>query len=214
MNDNTTTDRMGWMACQNQGSVVIPAFAPMQVIDGFTNMGDTILKVDMIGSSANPSFNARIAFNREFPIPAMSGSQGGYGTCTYTQPCWVAYDTGTPSPGDVWGIKAGQFSLTKGGTGQFRVWRVNATDKRILGAWEGVSGFVAQAPSGVPAQSGGTPGSATATVYYFNGTSYVATAWTNVTIYNQMSAPVAANVFLLVEYFNGLPIVVSEDCPS
>jgi hypothetical protein len=219
VNDNTTTNRMGWMSCQNYGSVTIPAFAPMQVLDGFTNMGDTVLKVDMIGSSANPTFNRRIVFNREFPIPAKSGSQTGFGTCTYTQPCWAAYDTGTPSPGDVWGIKAGQFSLTKGGVGSFQIWRVNSTDKRILGVWEGITALLCTLGSGgATARSGSTDGTGTGTIQICPAGVNAATSWTT-TVYNSTVSPVSqflsdgiSTKYVQAKYINGLPFIDVDDC--
>jgi hypothetical protein len=167
-----------------------------------------VYQIAEIGAGSFAAFNRRIAFNGPFQLAAGQG-----GSCHMGAPVQCLWDTGTPSPGESWGFKTGQFSLTRNGIGDFVVdGIVDSGTKRMYGRWGGVPNFVAQAPSGVPAQSGGTPGSAAATVYYFNGTSYVATAWTSVTIYNMSSSAVAANVFLLCEYFNGLPIVVSEDC--
>jgi hypothetical protein len=123
-----------WSSCTNVGSAQIPAASPVQITGITIKDNHVVYQVAQIGSGSFSAFNTRIAFNGPLAINA-----GAYGTITdggFVQTLW---DTGTPTPGDVWGIKAGQNSLTKGGVGQFVVdGIVDSGTKRMYGRWLGI----------------------------------------------------------------------------
>lgn len=145
-----------WMAFQNvSSSLTIPAFAPMQALGTTIKDGLTlVIECDQVGSAANPDFNLNIIFNGPVAI-----GPGGYGRCARGgDDCQCLWDTGTPSPGDVWGIKPGQFSLTKNGVGKFIVdGIVDSGTERMYGRWEGITALLTKyAGSTTPMTPGNT----------------------------------------------------------
>ena len=143
-----------WTPCTNAGKAQIPGAAPVQVV-GVTMVGQSaVYQVAEIGAGSYAAFNLRIAFNGPQPI-----DPGGYGdACTMGGAVQTLWDTGTPSPGDVWGIKPGQFSLTKGGVGSFVVdGIVDSGTNRMFGRWEGISSVLGKyAGSTLPLTPGST----------------------------------------------------------
>jgi hypothetical protein len=83
--------------------------------------------------------------------------------------------------------------------------------RRKYGPSSHPGGLVAKSPGGgIGAMSGTTPGSATCTLYNFDGTSL--TAGDTDTVFNMASTAVAANKFLQVKSIQGHWFVDVEDC--
>jgi hypothetical protein len=73
-------------------------------------------------------------------------------------------------------------------------------------------GFLAKTPSGgIPALSGTTPGSASCTLGWFDG-SAIQTTTDTLTIYNIGTTAVAGNKWCLINWFDSTPFVVVEPC--
>jgi len=144
-----------WTSFQNVSSSLTAApFAPLQVVDVLLmENDDLVLQCDQVGSSDNPEFNRRIVFNGPCSIAPQ-----GYGRCTESLRVTAAWDSGTPNPGDSWGIAAGQFSLTLGGVGDFVVdGIVDSGTNRMYGRWGGIKTLVGKCgSSAIAADSAGT----------------------------------------------------------
>ncbi len=124
----------GTVPCVNAGSSPIPSAAPVQVVGVTITDKHAVLQVAQIGSGSYAAFNRNIAFNGPEAITA-----GAYGAVSLSQPVQTLWDTGTPSPGDVWGIAPGQYSLTKNGVGEFLVdGIIDSGTKRMYGRWMGI----------------------------------------------------------------------------
>ncbi len=170
-----------WTPCVNVGSAQVPAAAPVQVV-GITIVGQSaVYQVTQIGSGSYAAFNLRVAFNGPQPIDA-----GSYGSCTaggFVQTLW---DTGTPTAGEVWGIKPGQFSLTKGGAGSFIVdGIVDSSSKRMCGRWLGIDTILGKVPSGT--FGSGTSGTLNVWIGAAGSEAVTSGPWT-VTAYNRKGA--------------------------
>ncbi len=207
---------INWMPFRSaSSSLTIPAFAPLQVVGTTIQDGvKLILTCDQIGSSYHPGFNLNIAFNGPISI-----APGGYGICARgSDACQTLWDTGTPAPGDIWGIKPGQFSLTKGGLGYFLVdGIVDTGTKRMYGRWLGIQALVGQLYGDLPALSGSTPGSQTLNLYYNSGGSLTNSGWTT-TIYNYATGIIkqklnsGSNKFVQGKYIGGQLVADTDDC--
>jgi hypothetical protein len=144
-----------WVSFQNaSSSLSATPFAPLQVVGVLLKeSNDLVLQCDQVGSAANPGFNRRIVFNGPCSVAPQS-----YGRCTESLRVTAAWDTGTPNPGDSWGVKPGQFALTKSGVGDFIVdGVVDSSSKRMFGRWLGINSVIGKCgTSAISADTSGT----------------------------------------------------------
>lgn len=152
------------------------------------------------------TFSRSYGFTGEFEIPAA-------GIGNYHTESWLgSYDTGTPAPGETWGPKPGQWTLSKGYPGLFEIEGIwDSTNKYASGTVRPISALVGKCGSDIAALSGTTPGSGSVTIHVFDGSDFVATSWT-VTAYNLSATAVTANKYLQLKWYGNMWLVDFESC--
>jgi hypothetical protein len=163
-----------------------PAFGVMQVTGSVVENGVTFLTCKQVGST----------FSSEFAVNGPSAVRSGEkGICFRQGDLQVAYDSGSPQPGDGWGARAGQWTLSKGYPSIVSVHGVQNAANHIL------FGKVSQLPTvlGVsasdlaPLNGSGLPGSGSVTVWVWNGTDFVVSSPAmTFTGYNYAGVPLRA----------------------
>jgi hypothetical protein len=200
---DTEITAIRWVPCFNAGSSQIPAAAPVQVVSVALSDDRAVLQVAQIGSGSYAAFNPRIAFNGPLAI-----GPGMYGACTDGAFVQCLWDTGTPTPGDIWGIKPGQYSLTKNGVGNFVVdGIVDAGTRRMFGRWYGIESLLGKVASGSISYST----SGTVNVWSGAAGSEAVTSgpWT-VTAYNRL-AKVGTTAMLVLKLIGGSWYIVGDN---
>jgi hypothetical protein len=204
-----------WVPFRNDSGETVPAFGAMFVTDttsagdetgGPEGQGGTILICDKPGST----LHRRIVFNGPDEV-----EDGHYGWCLESGHIDASYDTGTPTSGDSYGIKPGQWTLTKNGVGDFLVdGVVDASNKRVYGTWGGIENLVLIADSNIDAAAGTTPGSGDATIQIFSDgdNEWVDSGFDPITVYNDSEAEVESGKILHANYYYGLPLIDFESC--
>jgi hypothetical protein len=112
----------------NDSGEEIPSNAIM-VADAFDNAADPYNFVKVKKTST--TFNPQIIVNTARQIPTTPAAERA-GFIPYQQYYTVQYDSGTPARGEGWGIKPGQWTISKGFPGCRIVGVINSTSKLAL----------------------------------------------------------------------------------
>ena len=102
-----------WVLAKNTGSAEVIPFGIVEVTGAEHDRSNRAALNVRQPTSNTPSI---IAINGWQPIPS-----GKYGLVTCEGPVYVAYSTGTPAVGEIWGPQTGSFLATKGNAGLIAV---------------------------------------------------------------------------------------------
>jgi hypothetical protein len=196
-----------WLPFANKFAGTIPAFAIMKVTGGTdagTETGGTpdpsMLMLQC--NQADSTFSRSWAINGPEDVP-----QNEYGAC-HRSPvhCQVLYDTGTPTAGDGYGPKAGQWSLSKNYPSLFVVDYPNDTSNKImLGQFGTINSLIGKCGAAIS-----KGGSGYVTIWTGPGGSESATSWSVLAYAN--GAAITASKWVTVDYVNGVPYVGPWEC--
>lgn len=195
-------DPIKWKFGYNVSGETIPPFSPV-VLDAGSAL-DGVYHANL--NKPSNTFSRSLGMTGSLPIAAAS--RGGY----HTESWLGCYDTGTPAPGETWGPKPGQWTLSKGYPGLFEIEGVwDSTNKYASGTVRPINALVGKAGSDIPALSGATPGSGSVTIWIFDGSDFVTTSMT-VTAYNLSASAVTAATFLQLKWAYSMWLVDFESC--
>ncbi len=111
-----------WIRCTNDASEEIPAFSVVSITAGA-----------MVGSRFQPKIKKpSTTFSREFGFTGTNKCASGGSLGVVQETALVKYDTGTPAYGEGWGIKPGQYTLSKGYPGAVCLGVWDSTAKIML----------------------------------------------------------------------------------
>lgn len=183
-----------WLPFRNDGSSAAPAFGVLAV----TGSTDGILTI----TQPSTTFRRLYAVNGPDEVPASSG-----GLCTFDSPVQVAYDTGTPSSTEGFGIRPDQWTVSKQyphTAGPIGV--LDSTNKIMLAEWSSALVSLVGKTDASHAKS------ASGVVSVWAGTTEADIGW-NVTAYNHFAA-VATTKFVGLSWINGRWELVAADCST
>jgi hypothetical protein len=192
-----------WLPLVNQSSSTIPAFACLRVVStALDSTGQLIYTVDQPNGDASANY----LFNGPSTVAAGAGGSG-----TLDFPCQAIWDTATPSAGDLWGPKTGQWTLTKNGSPGFPVLGIvdNGTSRMLIGSPSSPLATIVKPVYDIAAISSATPGSGSVEVYSFNGTVLSDTA-SSITGYNLSTSTAKAGTYYEAVYINGCAFIVNS----
>lgn len=141
-----------------------PAFAVMQVTGLVVEDGVTFLTCARVSATLASEF----AVNGPWRVKA-----GEKGTCYRQGDLRVAFDGGSPQPGESWGVRANQWTLSRGYPSIITVHGVhNAANKILHGRLTPLASVVGVPTAGLASLIGGLPGSGWVAVQAWDGTSF------------------------------------------
>ncbi len=189
---------------ENVDSQSVPAFGVMQVTGSTVENGVTFLTCAQVGSALGSEF----AVNG--PSVVRSGDKG---ICFRQGDLQVAYDDGSPQPGEGWGVRAGQWTLSKGYPSIVAVHGVqNAANHILYGKLTTLTSVLGVSSSDLAPQSGGQPGTGTLGVSVWDGEQFSpAEPAMSFTGYNTAVTPVKAGVLTRFVASNGILIAATPE---
>ncbi len=159
-----------WQECKNAAGETIPGHSVVSIDTTVPTMDDR-----QVGNAIKPSTTwcNLHAFTQDRDAELISG----VGKVSVTMEAGlVKYDTGTPAPGEGWGIKPGQYTLSKGYPGARCIRVVDSTKKIMLAQFLPITRVKGKLDGTLSAGS-----TATLSIWYGPAGSEVDTGW-NVTI--------------------------------
>jgi hypothetical protein len=169
-------DRLRWLTARNVYAGVIPAFGLVKVSEVDADGTLQVTRPDADGQDVYVNGPVKIV-------------QGGYGNVTRDWPAFALYTAadGTPTNGDTWGAKSGDFTLRKGFAGFTIEGGVNAGLTIVLTRGRAASAKAAYINFTLPSALAATDASkATCTVNSYWGGG--ANPGSSVTVYNQAAS--------------------------
>ncbi len=191
---------------KNLHAASAPAFGVMQVTGSVVEDGVTFLTCTQPGS----------ALGTEFAINGASQVRSGEkGICYRQGDLQVAYDGGTPQWGEGWGVRANQWTLSKGYPTIITVHSVkNAANQILYGTFTPLASVLGVASADLAAMTGTQPGTQQTTVYVWDGTHFSA-AQPAMTFagFNVSTAPVKAGTLTQFVATSGLWVASGGNPP-
>jgi hypothetical protein len=174
----------------------------MQVTGSTVEEGVTLLQCTKPGTTLSTQY----AVNGLVRVPPNKT-----GVCYRRGDLPIAYDAGSPAPGERWGIRAGQWSLSRGYPSIATVHGIkNAASRILCGTLGPVGSVVGACAIDLPPLAAGVPGAGTITVYVWNGSALVPAApATTFTGHNASTSSIPAGTVLQFVESDGLWLAVS-----
>jgi hypothetical protein len=120
---NTPADELQKVPFQNEAGMSIPPCAVMSIVGSTTVDGVAFVRCVQPGAA----FGTQYAVNGPVRVPP-----GEQGVCYRRGEVPAAYDVGSPQPGQCWGPKPGQWTLSYANPGWTIVDIVDATNRIAL----------------------------------------------------------------------------------
>lgn len=162
-----------WIECTNAAGETIPAYSVVALDTGSTTDG----RLHMAAKKPSTTFYRAYGFT----CSVDSSSPGKVGVILETG--LVKYDSGTPAYGEGWGVKPGQYTVSKGYPGFICLGIADATNKIMLAQFAPLMTLLGKSTGSISAGSSsaykiyaGTPGSESDAGFTSVPTAYFRTA--------------------------------------
>lgn len=132
-----------WIECKNNAGEEIPAHSVVFVTTDAT-VGDR-----KVNNAIKPSTTFYPLHGFTPGLPVASAQPVG----VVMENALVRYDTGTPAPGEGWGIKPGQYTLSKGYPGARCIRIVDSTKKIMLAEFLPITTLLGKSSASISANS-------------------------------------------------------------
>jgi len=192
-----------WIRCKNDSGETIPAYSVVGVTTGATLDGSYHLYAKKPSTTFYESYG--------FTCSVASTSSDKVGVIFETG--LVKYDTGTPTVGQGYGVKPGQFTVSLNYPGSWVcLGIVDSTLKIMRARYSPITSLIGKASGSITARAGTTPGTGTMDIW-----ANVANVLTNTTLTatckNLSATAVAASAYIQAKFIGGEFWVDFEDCP-
>lgn len=193
----TSAETLEPVSFRNVDEQEVPPCGVMRITGAVVEAGTTVL------TCAQPSalLTAEYAVNGLVRV-----APGGRGICYRRGDVSVAFDSGLPAAGEVWGVRAGQWTISRGYPGIVSVHGLRDAANQILtGRLHAPQSIVGTPATDVAAAAGGVPGSGSMVVMAWNGAAFVVATPAMVFVgYNAASAPLRAGTLAQFVEADGL----------
>ncbi len=189
---------------KNVDAQAIPPFAVMRVSGSIVEDGVAFLACEQVGSELATEF----AVNG--PVQVAAGSKG---VCYREGDLRVAFDGGSPQPGECWGVRADQWTLSRGYPSIFTVHAVRDAANHILHGRIAPLAEVLGAPAAeLSPMANGEPGSGAVAVYVWDG-DQLAPAEPAMTLvgHNISTTPIKAGMLTQFTRANGIWVAAASE---
>lgn len=188
-----------WIECKNNAGETIPAYSVVSLTTGTTVSGRKVPYAVKPSTTFYPLHG--------FTVPMDVATSGQVGVIHETG--LVKYDTGTPVTGEGWGIKPGQYTLSKGYPGARCIEVVDSTNKIMRAQFLPITTLLGKTTGSV------SGGSSTTSYRIYGGTagSEADLGWTTVpTAYNRTGTTIATAKWVQLEWINNTWYILPWEC--